>query len=106
MADDRPPAPLRDVAATAFEYAGQELFVLSWEPATVSTLLGLTPAEKAVVTLMLEGTGNTEIARARGTSGRTVANQIASVFRKLGVGSRAELAAMLARGIPSRIPRL
>lgn len=33
------------------------------------------------------------IARRRGTSPRTVANQIASIFRKHGVGSRAELVA-------------
>jgi DNA-binding CsgD family transcriptional regulator len=35
---------------------------------------------------------NSEIGRRRGTSGRTVANQMATIFRKLGVSSRAELA--------------
>lgn len=32
-----------------------------------------------------EGHSNAEIARARGTSARTVANQLAGLFRKLGV---------------------
>jgi DNA-binding NarL/FixJ family response regulator len=45
---------------------------------------------------MLEGRSNAEIARDRGTCARTVANQIASMFRKLGVQSRAELAATAA----------
>jgi DNA-binding CsgD family transcriptional regulator len=36
----------------------------------------------------------------RGVSPRTVANQIASVFRKLGVHSRLELQAWLARVRP------
>lgn len=52
----------------------------------------LSPAERDVVAQILEGRSNADIARARGTSPRTVANQIQSLFRKLGVGSRAELA--------------
>jgi DNA-binding CsgD family transcriptional regulator len=38
------------------------------------------------------------IARARGTSPHTVANQIRSLFSKLGVGSRAEFVRALTRG--------
>ncbi|MBI4950453.1 MAG: response regulator transcription factor [Myxococcales bacterium] len=40
-----------------------------------------------------EGRSNREIARARGGAERTVANQLAATFVKLGVGSRAELCA-------------
>ena len=53
----------------------------------------LTPAERQVALAVLAGYSNAEIARTRGSSPRTVANQIASIFRKLGVRSRGELAA-------------
>lgn len=54
----------------------------------------LTSAELEVARLAVAGGSNRAIARLRGTSARTVANQIASAFRKLGVGSRSELAAI------------
>jgi DNA-binding NarL/FixJ family response regulator len=53
----------------------------------------LTPAERQVALAALSGLCNADIARMRGSSPRTVANQMASIFRKLGVRSRAELAA-------------
>ncbi|MGZ3421543.1 MAG: LuxR C-terminal-related transcriptional regulator [Polyangiales bacterium] len=53
----------------------------------------LTRAEREVVGAVASGLSNREIAEARGTSERTVANQIASIFRKLGVESRAALVA-------------
>lgn len=58
---------------------------------------GLTGAEKAVARGILQGWSNQTIARNRGARLRTVANQVQSVFRKVGVSSRAELAACLAR---------
>jgi DNA-binding CsgD family transcriptional regulator len=60
--------------------------------------LTFTAAERSVAGLIVDGAGNAEIARARGTSKRTISNQIASIFRKAGVGSRAELAALVFRG--------
>ncbi len=48
----------------------------------------LTPAELAVALLAAAGATNADIARARRTSLRTVANQMASVFQKLGVRRR------------------
>jgi DNA-binding NarL/FixJ family response regulator len=56
----------------------------------------VTPAERAVAALVCRGRSNAEIARSRGTSTRTVANQVASLMRKLAVGSRVELALRLA----------
>jgi DNA-binding CsgD family transcriptional regulator len=53
----------------------------------------LTHGEIDVAKLILSGASNGEIAAARSTSPRTVANQVASVLRKLGVRSRSELAA-------------
>jgi DNA-binding CsgD family transcriptional regulator len=55
----------------------------------------LTDAERKVVALLLEGYANAEIATRRRASVHTIANQVASIFRKLGVGSRHELAARL-----------
>lgn len=58
----------------------------------------LTDAERDVALRVAEGQSNAAIAEARGTHVRTVANQLASLFRKLGVASRAELRAAVARG--------
>lgn len=57
----------------------------------------LAPAEHAVIKLLIEGMSYQEIAQARHTSIRTVANQVASGFRRLGVSGRAELLCLLAR---------
>jgi len=59
----------------------------------VSRLPVLSAAEHDVLVLLLDGHDTRGISDARGTSPRTTANQVASIFKKLGVGSRAELAA-------------
>lgn len=59
--------------------------------------LGLTSAEREVTELSLKGHGNSEIARLRGTSLRTVANQFARIFEKFGVSGRMEYVILLAR---------
>jgi len=51
----------------------------------------LPPAELAVVRGLVEGRNHREIAANRGTSTRTVANQLAAAFRKLGVSGRFRL---------------
>lgn len=70
----------------------------------VAPLRELTPSERDVVAAVIEGMHTTEIAEQRGSSARTVANQLANVYRKLGVVSRRELVARVAtawRGDPS-----
>lgn len=57
----------------------------------------LAPAEHAVIHLLIEGMTYAEIAEVRRTSVRTVANQVASGFRRLDVSGRAELLCLLAR---------
>ena len=86
----------RDVSYTALEIGGEEFLVVS-VPVRSRDALGLTAAEQDVHERLLRGESNAEIARHRKTSTRTVANQVASVFQKLGVGSRAELAARARR---------
>ncbi len=51
----------------------------------------LSAAEREVVLMMADGQSHLEIARSRCASLRTVANQIASAYRKLGVSGRFEL---------------
>lgn len=77
---------------------------LQFSPQTVSVVRPdkalahwLAPAEHEVMTQLIEGNSYAEIARLRGTSVRTVANQITSAFRRLGVSGRAELLCLLAR---------
>lgn len=58
----------------------------------------LTAAEREVVKLVAQGLSNEEIGAQRGRSARTIANQLAAVYRKLGVFSRTELLARLTGG--------
>jgi DNA-binding CsgD family transcriptional regulator len=51
----------------------------------------LTSAEHAVVRGVIEGHPHDAIARRRGTSARTVANQLATAFRRLGISGRGSL---------------
>jgi DNA-binding CsgD family transcriptional regulator len=61
------------------------------QPAGLAVELGLTQAEAAVLRLLVAGASNADISRARGTSVRTIANQVASLLRKLGAASRYDL---------------
>ncbi len=74
------------------DFAGTPYLVLSL-PARAETVR-LTRAEREVRDLVLAGASNADIAAARGTSLCTVANQIAAIFRKYRVGSRAALSAV------------
>jgi DNA-binding CsgD family transcriptional regulator len=83
-----------DVFRVAF--GGEELLVVSL-PSTRLDVSGLTAAERAVASDAALGLSNLEIARRRRRSQRTIANQLASAFRKLGVSSRSGLVARFAR---------
>ncbi len=84
-----PPAGTR---AYTLDDIDDDIVVLSFpaEQPAAETRLG--DAEREVAEMAARGLSNREIAKARGTSERTVANQLASIFRKLGVTSRVELA--------------
>jgi len=73
------------------EAPAQQLLVLDLDAPESSPFKGLTAAEREVAQLAPLGASNAEIARARRTSVRTIANQLASVFAALGLESRAEL---------------
>ena len=55
----------------------------------------LTASERVIATLVLSGHTAAEIAARRGRSYRTIANQLAAIYRKFVVNSRAELVAHL-----------
>lgn len=68
-----------------------ELVIFVWESEQPSPSSSLAPGEREVLRLLLAGLSNTDIATARGTSARTIANQVASLLKKLGARSRYEL---------------
>ncbi len=91
----RAPDGLRVRLPTA---AIEDLAVLEWpQPAPVPRPR-VAPAEGEVLRLVLDGLSNAEIARARRRAIRTIANQVARLYRKLGVSSRLELYARFAAG--------
>lgn len=86
-----------ELSARAFEIAGDRYAILAFPLPEAELPAALTGAERAVVQAVLEGLSNAEIARLRGTSLNTVANQLRSVFCKLDVSSRFELTGRCAR---------
>src|SRR5689334_9857938 len=59
----------------------------------------LTPAEIEVAEDALAGLNNAQIASKRGSAVRTVANQLAAIYRKLNVRSRLELSLYALAGL-------
>jgi DNA-binding CsgD family transcriptional regulator len=70
---------------------GCELLVVSAPRPDLRLATLLPSAELAVIRRLVEGLSYVEIAHTRGTSTRTIANQITAVFRRLHVSGRNEL---------------
>ncbi len=91
------PSTPKDLEAHSFHIGADEYVLLSFpvEPdgLRLEGVDGLSPSERDIVARVLRGQSNAAIASARGTSPRTVANQLAAIYSKLGVRSRRELAA-------------
>ncbi|HEY4102485.1 MAG TPA: LuxR C-terminal-related transcriptional regulator [Polyangiaceae bacterium] len=77
--------------ASQFSHAGATYRVVSFARPDSDLARYLTPAQYEVVRLRVEGMSHTEIAVSRHRSRRTIANQLAESFRRLGVSGRAEL---------------
>jgi DNA-binding NarL/FixJ family response regulator len=73
----------------------EPLVALGYRDQTAEALSSLTSAERQVARAVLEGRSQREIAVTRGVSERTVASQVASIYRKIGVSGRRELTAKL-----------
>jgi DNA-binding CsgD family transcriptional regulator len=80
------------------ELEGESVLLAAAPLVSEARLARLTAAEREVALLAVQGATDADIAARRGSAERTVANQLRSVFEKLGVHSRAELAASLAGG--------
>ncbi len=79
--------------ACTFEVLGDEYAVFTFSIPEVQTPSGLSAAEREVTRAVVEGQSNKEIAVKRSTSPYTVANQLRSIYAKLGVSNRLELIA-------------
>jgi DNA-binding NarL/FixJ family response regulator len=88
--------------ALASTFAGEEREWTLRVELSRSALHALTDAEREVALLVVDGSTNAEIGSARGSSPRTVANQVAAVFRKLEAHGRLELVRRLIHRRPSQ----
>jgi DNA-binding CsgD family transcriptional regulator len=88
------PAPPPDLRVHPLQHGARRFIVMSYSTLPVRRL---SAAEREVLTAVLAGRSNAQIAAQRNTQPRTIANQIARAFAKLGVRSRAELVAYCAR---------
>jgi DNA-binding CsgD family transcriptional regulator len=95
------PQPPPDLELSIVWIDGEELAVLSHRLEASTPLAGLSEAEREVAAEVAEGLSNEQIARRRGTTSRTIAKQVASIFRKLGIGSRRQLFATMKRPAPA-----
>ena len=93
------PPPVPDaIEVDRFTRNGEDFALLCWPVARDGPRpADLTAAEADVLARLLDGLSNAQIAAERGTSARTVANQVAKLLRIFGVSSRVELATLVAR---------
>jgi DNA-binding CsgD family transcriptional regulator len=89
--------PLGRTRVDALSRDGQARWLVSVTNPAESLRDMLSPCEYEVARYSIDGTRQVEIALLRGTSQRTVANQLASAFRKLNVSGRAALRALAIR---------
>jgi DNA-binding CsgD family transcriptional regulator len=90
-------------ATSLAERAERELLATGARPRRValSGVASLTPSERHIAELAAKGPTNREIAQALFITQRTVEVHLTSVYRKLGITSRSQLAAALADAAPS-----
>ena len=75
--------------------AGSPAVMPAVAPAAIERL---SPREREVAALIVEGHTNAEIAAALGLAPRTAETHVRNILKKLGVGSRAEIGACLGPG--------
>lgn len=96
-------ASVRPSRATPMSLGGLRAWLIEID--FVSLPACLTASERSIVALLLDGLNGAELAAKRGRSYRTIANQLAMIYRKCGVNSRQELVARLSRmEIEARAP--
>jgi DNA-binding CsgD family transcriptional regulator len=89
--------PPSELEARSFIIGSDEYVVLAFAAGSGEADIGgeilLTRSEREILSRARRGQTNLAIALARGTSVRTVANQLTGIYRKLGLRSRRELKA-------------
>ncbi len=108
VADQAPVSLVQETAAhapaptssdvTFFTLGSEEFALIALADNTAPALATLSEAETRILAELATGRSNQEIAVSRGTSLRTVTNQVSAVFQKLGVRSRSELVLLLSGG--------
>ena len=93
------------IRLSRFRIAGDEFVVLSEPTLRATDFPILSQAERQVALLAIGGSSNQAIAASRGVRPRTVVNQLATIYRKLGVSSRSEMVARLVHVVAKRGPR-
>ena len=91
MTDVASGVEIADVRARYLQHDGAAYIVLSYSLRAGAPFAGLTPSELGVVEAVLEGRSSREVAAQRRVSTRTIANQLAAVYGKLGVSGAAAL---------------
>jgi DNA-binding CsgD family transcriptional regulator len=83
--------------------AERELLATGARPRRValSGVDSLTPSERRVAELAAQGPTNREIAQALFVTQRTVEVHLTSIYRKLAINSRSQIAAALAQSVPA-----
>ncbi len=89
------PLPRGTIIRSFIHDGAEYTVILAPQPMPGSAPTSLTEAERTVADLALRSLSNEEIGAIRGTSARTVANQLQSLYRKLKIGSRLELRSAL-----------
>ena len=98
MTGGRPVFPF-NLRAIRFEEDGKEWVVFSYVTDSEGTFPPtLSAAQRDVLARVLAGHSNAAIARARSTSPRTVANQVAELLRRFQLSSRRDLIARFETG--------
>jgi DNA-binding CsgD family transcriptional regulator len=83
------------------QHDGEPCVLIEYETGNPAVLASLTASEREVALRWAEGASMRVIATARDVSVRTIAKQVASIYEKLEVSSRAQLVAALhAPGAP------
>jgi DNA-binding CsgD family transcriptional regulator/tetratricopeptide (TPR) repeat protein len=90
-------------ATALVERAERELLATGARPRRValSGVASLTPSERRIAEMAAEGPTNREIAQTLFITQRTVEVHLTSIYRKLAIASRSQLAAALADAVPS-----
>jgi len=78
-----------------FQAAGEQLLLVGYPLRRPACFAALTAAELEVAEGIIQGLSPRQLARRRKVSERTVSNQLAHVYRKLGVSSKHELLALV-----------